>query len=54
MTAQTQYEDPCEIDSKPCMWIVEEWEDQDGSYCWDTYCDKCYRYRDWSKEELVI
>lgn len=48
-TSKSPSEEPCEFDGRPCAWVTED-VDEDGS--WDAYCTKCYRYRDWTKEEL--
>jgi hypothetical protein len=48
-----KFEEPCANDGKPCCWVSEEFFDANGEVeCWDLYCDKCFRYRDWSKDEL--
>ncbi len=52
-----KFEDLCDEDGKPCDWCTEDYEDctnECGEYCGtgDTYCVKCYRYRDWSLNAL--
>ena len=47
-------EDSCDITDGPCHWVSEEWYDADGEIeSWDLYCNDCYRWRDWSKEEYA-
>ena len=48
-------EQPCEIDNQPCQWVCEEFYDDFGDLSsWDLYCDKCYRYRDFALNELLL
>lgn len=55
MTNQIIYEDPCDHDGTSCDWVCEDRYDVNGDLeAWDLYCDKCYRYRDWSREELPV
>jgi hypothetical protein len=44
-------EAPCTTDEAPCIWITEEEYTRNGVIL-NTYCEKCFRYRDWSKDEL--
>ncbi len=46
-----QIEDPC-VDGEPCSWEDEQEYLTDGRVVIDTYCTKCFRYRDWSKDEF--
>ena len=51
--SEIKYEEPCQYDGQACLWVGEEFYDANGEVeCFDLYCDKCFRYRDWSKEEL--
>ncbi len=44
-------EAPCEVDEGPCLWIAEETYTRDGDLLSDAYCEKCFRSRDWGKDE---
>ena len=45
-------EEPCSVTGKPCNWLSEEWyDDAGGIESWDLFCQDCYRWRDWSKDE---
>lgn len=52
MTSKSNTEEPC-IDGHPCEWFSEEWYDTHGDIeRTDLYCDRCGRWRDWSKDEM--
>jgi hypothetical protein len=44
-------EPPCAETGKPCRWVIDEWENADGTLGWDLLCFDCYRSRDWAKDE---
>ena len=50
---ETEYEKSCDHDGKACIWLNNDFPDIDDSPTWDSFCIKCSRYRDWSKDEYI-
>ncbi len=47
------YELPCESDGAACDWESQEVTDKYGDIeSWDLMCIKCFRWRDWNKDQM--